>query len=319
MTGQEVILDLLRYIGVTGFAAIDNDQVLNRPGVDNDDIRRAIAALNSGLQTIQKWGPQNLKYGERAAFYNDPSQLTLATVALEGQSATATTTPPAWMLGCSVLLEGDGDVNRIMDITGDTISLLRGFRGNTASNVGATVYADCATLNEEIGAVLEPVYGSPNLRLSPAKDLDDFQRFAQRCWRSMGAAVETTPNSQPGFPQLYYVERRRAGDLFLRVAPMPGSRFNATFQAKLRAERVDDSIVDTEGGDDPGYEFSSLHADDVESVLLPIARWRFFTHPALKDAEARIVVKAEYDDVMAALRSGTVLESVVKTERVEYI
>jgi hypothetical protein len=59
VTGQEVVLDLLRYIGVTGFSAVANDQKLNRPGLDDDDVRRAIQAINSGLQTIQKFGPQN--------------------------------------------------------------------------------------------------------------------------------------------------------------------------------------------------------------------------------------------------------------------
>jgi hypothetical protein len=73
MTGQEVILDLLRYIGVTGFTAVANDQRLNRPGLDNDDIRRAFAALNSALQTVQKYGPQALKDDERAAFFNNPA------------------------------------------------------------------------------------------------------------------------------------------------------------------------------------------------------------------------------------------------------
>jgi hypothetical protein len=145
MTGQEVILDLLRYIGVTGFTAVANDQRLNRPGLDNDDIRRALAALNSALQTVQKYGPQALKDDERAAFFNNPANVAITALVANGQSATLSAPPPAWMLGCSILIAGDSDINRIMDITGSDLSLLRGYRG-PGGVVSATVYADCALL-----------------------------------------------------------------------------------------------------------------------------------------------------------------------------
>jgi hypothetical protein len=246
--------------------------------------------------------------------------------ALAGQSATATTVPPAWMLGCSILVDGDSDINQIDDIVGSDLTLKRGYRGTNLAGLHATVYADCALLSEEIAAVQEPVSGSPNLRLFPARDLDEFRRIQRRAWavgysttEGLGYSIYESPNPSPSTPGLYYVERRRQGDLFLRLAPMPSLKMNATFQAKLRAERVDDSIVDTAGGDDPGYEFVSLHADEVEGVLLPIARWRYFTHPALKNAETRQVVKAEYDEVMVTLRQGTALESSVHDNGAVYI
>jgi hypothetical protein len=310
-------------VGVVGFLPVDNDQSLNRPGLDTDDINKALAALNSALQTIQKFGPQDLKYIETAAFYNDPVQVGLSVVVLNGQSATATTTPPAWMLGCSILISGDSDFNRIIDITGNSLSLLRGYRGPSGTAT-ATVYADCALLSPTIGAVLEPVFASQsdgisNLlstqhrRMRPARDLSDFYRYQRFL------ATQATPGNLVGRPEMYYVERRRQGDIFLRITPMPGAGVNATFQAKLRAERVDGSIINTTTGVDPGYEFVSLHPDEVESLLLPIARWRFFTHPALKNAETRTAVKEEYDETMVALRNGAVFETKVIRERVTYI
>lgn len=316
MTGQEVVLDLLRNIGVTGFTAVENDQALNRPGLDSDDLRRALSAINSGLQIIQRFGPQSLKQGERAAFFRDPGAVAILVLVTNGQSATLSATPPSWMLGCSILIDGDADVNRINDITGSNISLLRGYRG-PGGVVGAVVYADCVLLNPEVGAVLEPVYGSQsangianNQRLRPAADLNEFTRWQ----REQGIA-----SRQIGIPNRYLVERRRNGDLFLRITPMPGSSFNATFEAKLRAEHVTDAIVNITGGSDPGYEFTSLHRDEVDSVLLPISRWKFFTHPALKNAESRGAVKAEYDEVMISLRNGTTFEVSVKGERTLYI
>lgn len=316
MTGQSVVLSLLRFIGVTGFSAVDNDQKLNRPGLDDDDIRRALAAVNSALQTIQKYGPQAMKQGERAAFYNAPTPLVISVIVMNGQSATASTVPPAWMRGCSVLLGGDSDVNRIMDITGSELSLLRGFRGPSGATT-ATVYADCAVLNDEIKTVLEPVYGSQDVhgitgggRLHPARDLAEFVQWQRNAGESY---------RQIGVPSRYLVERQRNGSLWLRVTPMPGSSFNATFQAKLRAERVTEDILDTTGGPDPGYEFESLAEDDVESLLLPIATWRFFTHPALKNAETRQAVQREYEEVMLALRNGSAFEVSVHENHATYI
>jgi hypothetical protein len=316
MTGQEVVLDLLRYIGVTGFAAVDNDQRLNRPGIDDDDIRRAIGALNSALQVIQKYGPQTLKEGERAAYFGVPTPVAILVIVTNGQSATLSGVVPAWMIGCSILIDGDADMNRISDISGSDISLVRGYRG-PGGVVGATVYADCALLGADVKAVVEPVYGSQsvngianNQRLLPAVSLDEFTRWQ----RDQGMA-----GRQIGIPSRYLVERRRSGEVFLRVTPMPGSSFNATFQAKLLPERVDDTIIDDAGGPDPGYEFTSLSEDDVESVLLPIARWKFFTHPALKNSESRGAVKLEYDEVMVGVRSGVVFEVSVQSHRTHFI
>jgi hypothetical protein len=318
VTGQEVILDLLRYIGVTGFTAVDNDQRLNRPGLDNDDIRRALAALNSALQTIQKYGPQALKDDERAAFFNNPTSVQIVALVTNGQSATLSAPPPAWMLGCSILVPGDSDMNRIMDITGSDFSFLRGYRG-PGGVVTATVYADCALLGPDISAVLEPVNGSQitgiitNHKTLRHADLDTFINFQREI------ASQSSPANLVGIAELYHVERRRDGDLFLRVAPIPGSGMNVTFKAKLRAERVTEGIIDESGVSDPGYEFTSLNQDDVESILLPIARWKFFTHPALKNAEARQAVKMEYDEAILALRNGASFEPNVAAEHVTYI
>jgi hypothetical protein len=64
------------------------------------------------------------------------------------------------MLGCSILVPGDSDMNRIMDIVGSDFSFLRGYRG-PGGVVTATVYADCALLGaRHFAAVLEPVNGS---------------------------------------------------------------------------------------------------------------------------------------------------------------
>lgn len=318
-TGQECVLDLLRYIGVTGFSAISGDQSLLRNSADADDVGRAISALNSALQTIQKWGPQDLKYGERSARFLAPSTLTITALA-EGALTMTATAPPAVSLGCSILIGGDADRNRIMGINGTTLTLLRSYRGATiASPITGTIYYDCAQLPTDVRAVLEPVAGSPNLKLWPAVDLDHFNRFTQRFWYEYGSSLIDTPNTPLGVPSQYYIETWTDRKLFMRLTPLPGMLFNATFQAKLRAERVAATICDLNGGTDPSYQFTSVDVDDVESILLPIARWRFFAHPSLKNSSAAPIVQAEYTEVMNMLKSGTVLESSAKAIRAKYI
>ena len=68
-----------------------------------------------------------------------------------------------------------------------------------------------------------------------------------------------------------------------------------------------------------GTNLLRLELMTLNRILLPIARWRFFTHPALKNAETRQAVKMEYDDVMLTLRNGSVFEPSVAANHASYI
>lgn len=325
LSAQKVVLDLLRFIGVVGFTPAANDQALNQPGLDDDDTRKAIAAVNSALQTVQKHGPQNLKQGERSASYVAPATITLTiNPVTNAKLATASVAPPARMLGCSILIDGDAEINRITAITGTFVSLLRGYLG-AAGTISATVYSDCAALDDDVATVLEPVQGSGNLLLYPA-DITEFERLRHRCWDygwpsgyGLGGTIQSIA-AVIGAPARYLVERQRGGIPLLRIAPIPPSAMNVTFQAKLRAERITVAVLDLTGVTDPAYYFTSLHDDDVESVLLPIARWRFCSgHPAVKNMETSNRLEKEYTEVMTMLKNGGLLESSVATQRVRYI
>ncbi len=329
MTAQEMILDLLRYIGVTGFAAVANSQALNRPGLDTDDTNRAIAAVNSGLQTIQKWGPQDLKQGRRSALYPAPVTVNVTIDVSNPRQAIGQVNIPASHLGCSIMIEGDKDLNRVDGINGMTYTLLRAYLGTTTTNiVRTTIYFDTALLDMDVQSVLEPVFGSGLIRLYPSANIDEFERLRNRAWLwysrfggSSGGYIGTLQSitTAIGIPARYLVGRARNGTPFLRVAPMPAAAFEATFAAKLRAEHITVAVLNLSGGADPNYIFTSLHQDEIEGVLLPIARWRFFTHPALKNAEIRASVREEYEEVMFMLKSGKTLESSVQRTRATYI
>jgi hypothetical protein len=318
VTAQEVVLDLLRFVGVTGFAPPQNEQRLNRPGLDDDDVRKALAAVNTGLSTIREHGPQSMKQGERAAYFGAPIQLVSTSIAPTGMSATLPAPPPAWILGCSAMLEADGELNRVRDIVGNEVSLLRGYRGGLPAPK-LTVYFDCALLGDDIAKVLEPVTGAPpDVEVELTDDYRRFNETQRRMWSPSNAVVDVPPR-QPGSPRLALVERRRNGELFLRVTPMPGAPYNLTFQAELNPEQIDEDALDLTGASDPGYEFESLRANEVTSLLLPLARWEFFQHPALKNNESRQTVKLAYDRVMQKLTYGNPFESSVPSSRAKYV
>lgn len=327
MSAQATVLDLLRYVGVYGFTAPDNDQSLNQMSVDNDDVLKAVIAVNSALQTIQKYGPQDLKFGRGSAYFRPTSTLVVS-VANGSSVGTATTTPPAASKGCSCMIDGDTDLNRITGIATNTLTFLRPFIGTGSAPANVTIYYDCVALTGDVGTVQEPVLGRSNLRLYPSPDLDDFERLRNRAWwwggwrqgYGFGYATYETITTALGTPARYYVERQTDGTPFLRVSPMPVSDFSVTFQYKRRAERITDGslYLDQTGATDPNYRFSSLVNDDLESAFLPIARWRFFTHPSLKNAETRASVYAEYREVMDALKLGAVFETSVKKVRAGY-
>lgn len=322
LTAQAVVLDLLQFIGVIGFIPVANEQALNQPGLDTADTNRALAAVNSALQTIQKWGPQDLKYARRSADFIAPATISL-TVTNGSKTAVAASPPAARNKGCSALITGDTDLNRIMDISGTTVTLLRAYLGNSAAGVNATVYCDCVALTDDVQAVAKPVYGTNNIELIKARDIDDFERIRIRSWCNINNAylgTLETITTAIGIPVRWITERQRNGTPFLRIAPMPPLAFNATFQAKLRAERVTGTVLDLSGATDPGYFFNSIHDDEVESLLLPIARWRFVSaHPSVKNTETAQRLAAEYKEVMDGLKSGTTFEAAVPDDHASYI
>jgi len=313
-----MVLDLLRFVGVTGFTPPENEQRLNRPGLDTDDINKALAAVNTALTTIRDNGPKSLKQDERAAYFGAPIQLISSSIAGTGMSATLPAPPPAWVLGCSAMLEGDGELNRIRDVVGNDVSLLRGYRGGLPAPT-FTVYFDCALLGDDIAKVLEPVTGAPpDVEVKLTDDYRRFNETQRRMWSPSNAVVDVPPR-QPGSPRLALVERRRNGQLFLRVTPMPGAPYNLTFQAELNPEQIDEDVLDTTGASDPGYEFESLRPNEVTSLLLPLARWEFFQHPSLKNNESRQTMKVAYDAAMRKLQHGNAFESSAPSSRAKYL
>lgn len=307
MTKQEVVLDLLQYIGVFGFGA-EGANSLNENSADEGDIVKAIAAVNSALQELYRDGPDSLRHDKQAQYFHAPTPITL-TATKGTKAAVSTVAASAWMKGCSVIIAGDGDLNEIADINGTAITLLRAYTGTSNSGLLSTVYNDAAILDKGIVTVLEPVEITPNIRLIPAQSRNHFDHLAyMRQDYNFGVPrrgyYTSGTNKQVGMPMLYLASELVGQQIVMRLNPMPPSALNVTFHCDLAPDLIvrEDDLDETGAeGSDPGELFTGVPDFMVESILLPIARGKFLSHPALKNSAVAPVLKVEYDAAKLSL------------------
>lgn len=401
LTRQQLVLDLLAYIGVSGFGVGGGGD----DPTDDNDLTKALIAVNAALQLIFDKGPGSIKTDQRSGVLNVPTAIVLncasnGCVFVSGQES--------WMEGCSVQIDGDSVMNRIARMsggvqlvvagvttiynvttlfngfvqynslgetnpsinslihhaatkwsfydagsdriykqipgnfahpwdvpqwldggTGDPVSikvtrypflsiaaeveLLRSYSG-ADGNHAATVYCDSIPLDGSIRAVIEPVELFRNnvrySKLVPAQSKAMFDRYFQ--------SRSNPPLNFIGTPSTYFVEKRR-NVLYLQVAPAPAVAGNVGFGVYLKPERVTLDDLATDGGDDPGTPFESLDDDQIESLLVPIARWKFFVHPSLLNNEQRNSVKTEHDEAIMRLSGGQGISPSVSATRVKYV
>lgn len=305
MTGQELLLDLLGYVGIQTFKTFGNSAALNRPSVRAGDIRRGLAAINAALQHIYEKGPTEFKQDRRSVKLYAPTPVIL-TIAGNG-IITMTTGKADWMVGCSIQISGDPYQNEILGFSGNDVSTLRAHPGSPGTGISATVYCDAVLLENDVKSVLEPVELPPNRRLTPAQSRADFDHFSYQSNSSSTPATSVTKGV--GSPIIYWVEPyyslvQSYLPIYIRVNPMPNQLYSLIFRAEHKPENVDESIYGA-NDQDPGYEFTSVPADQVERILLPIARYHFMAHPNFKNREARQSITDEAKEVLDSLTVGS--------------
>lgn len=313
MTVQEVVLDLLSYANVYGF---------DLGGVDEDEteIVRAVAAVNHALQDIYRDGPQSLRYDSRSSFINAPTSINLAFVQ-GAKTATMVADFAAWMRGCSILVDGDSVLNRIVDITEatgtSTFSLQRAYLGTTGTH-SCLVYGDAFLMDADVVAIIEPVWLSPdNVRLRPAQTKTDFMHSNYSWWTCPRSGryccyipFYTTWEKVTGVPTTYRVEQRSdsaitgGGSIYLGLNPMPTVIGNVSYDVYRKPVLISRDDLAEDGGNDPDVAIAAIPDDMVESVLLPIARWKYVgAHPEAKIGEKNATLKAAYDEAVMSLKT----------------
>ena len=312
VTVQNVVLDLLQYIGVTSLQAPSNSNALNRPGIINEDIYKAIRAINAALGEILEKGPIQATTRTRRSELLNAGTGVIISVTQNSKDITFVSGQADWMVGCSIQIGGDSYMNEIVSFEGATAKLLRQYLGSTQVNLPAQVWGDAVVLPDDTNAVIEPVQIMPNRNLVPAQSRQHFDRFSYQA--NSESAPYTYIMKTTGWPILYLAEGTYDPllpymPIILRVNPMPNQAMTITYVAERKFTKVsmDDIGLD---GNDPGVTFSGNCSDWLENILLPIARKRFSAHPAWKNREARPEIMDQYKQAIALLESPTLSKQI---------
>lgn len=308
LTCQAIVKDLLTYIGVQQLDPIPEGTRTTGYMLSQSDINRALASVNGALQEIYAAMPAVMKRQQRSCFFNAPTPLTLA-LTQYGTTATVVSGWASWMVQCAIVIPGDQYINQIVGINSDatTVTLLRAYLGASATQT-ATVYADACLLASDVKSVIAPVQTSIGFR--PLWPCTDRRSFSPSLWK------------MTGIPRRYIVDTYANTALtynpyWLRVTPMPLVAMNVSFDAELQPVEVTSAAIGTDESD-PNYYFTSLPQEWCETILLPVARKNFMTHPAFNNASAAQQIQEGYDNALGILRGTNPLPMTDRT-RAHYL
>lgn len=108
---------------------------------------RMLTDLNAVLQQLYSGGQQENK----TAFIRAPATVTINNVTTQDTAITFSGFA-SYMLGCTILIEGDWRENRLVKSNG-TLTLENPYLGSTGTNVSAQLHFDCTTVGIEIAKI----------------------------------------------------------------------------------------------------------------------------------------------------------------------
>ncbi|MEI6870702.1 MAG: hypothetical protein WCL08_00330 [Verrucomicrobiota bacterium] len=252
-------------------------------GAESDDPRPAIlTAIHSALEELAAIGPVYQFRARRGAHIYAPTALTIATLAA---GSTFTNALPTWMVGCSILITGDTQWNRIVDLNGTTVTLLNPTTAS-GSNVAATVYCDSISLAADVIQLMRPVTLADKYDLAPVHSVSDIQYARYDGWNNAdsGAFVTDTAEARktavPGAPAFYFVDTHYLAGYVepsrrVMLGPMPREVGTLNYSARVSPPKFTNAdIYGASPYTDPATAIP-VPASIAESIFLPIARQRF--------------------------------------------
>lgn len=303
-TANVIAKRLARTLGIVSFdsASPAGQQFPIQPG-DLDDIA---AVMTSAFQEMVAYAPTEIRNRDSGAWLNAPTPVT-ATVT-QG-SKTVTLTPfSAWMLGCTIVLTGDGYDNEINTQT----ELSRPYAGATGSTTG-TVYADCVQLDDTVNQVLPLVQIPPQWPLIAADTREEFMQisgyplvtdasggaFGWPYWwftqKAIGRPVAWFLDSYYDSTSTYLPRR-------LRVGPMPSEACSLSFRVGINPIRILTTDIDNSGHTDPGTVLPIPDAW-VESLYYPICVKLMSGLPQFRNAAMLQEVDRRYRQAVKNMQS----------------
>ncbi len=263
--------------------------------IEDGDLDDIAGVMTAGFQEMVGYAPQEIRNKDLGAWLNGPTTVSL-TCTQGSQTISGLTTYAAWMLGCTIVIVGDGYDNELNSQT----TLARPFAGATGLTT-AIVYADCVQLDDTINMILPPVQIPPQWPLIACSTREGFMQAA-------GYPLVTDANGAPyGWPGWWYTQKAigRPTAWFLdssydstktylprrlRVGPMPSTAMSLAYRAGINPIRIETTDLDNAGHTDPG---TVLPIPDtwVESMYYPICLKLMSGLPKFRNA----VMPAEMD------------------------
>lgn len=219
----------------------------------NDFTQRVLDEANRTLQECSIFVDDRFNFEEPRGVYVQPKTVTTAGVTL-GSMVITGITPSAWMVGCTIQIEGSPVFNRFRKVGADYL-LARPYLGTTGTHA-VTIWHDSVQLPSDVVAVKPPLfYGDKSLDLV---DADGIRNMIGE------------PTTRTGVPSFVATIPAKAGDaaillaLLLDALPEGGSEvvYTATGTIANFADLADTRV-------------NVLPANLEPSVLLPIFRFHF--------------------------------------------
>ncbi len=189
-------------------------------------------ALNASLQELLGTGERRRE--RRAELVRAPETVTLGAVTANNKAITFSGYA-SYMKGCTIKIGDDEIYNRLVAPNG-TVALESPYTGDTATNVSATVYFDCITLDGRYESATVPVLwdGTTTVELVPSLHMLSKLRLYRA-----GSSAPTPPQ---GVPQYALIEDDLADDATpgMRVVfdSLPTQRATFSFMAALRPPQI---------------------------------------------------------------------------------
>ncbi|HWL52114.1 MAG TPA: hypothetical protein VNQ90_06755 [Chthoniobacteraceae bacterium] len=264
---RQLALRLAKHIGVSSFDPADPSNA--DEGLQPGDVEECVACLNAALAELWQEAPTILCRTQVGVPVRAP--LPVGVTVSEGSgTVTAFALHAAWMDGCAIRIEGDAQVNEIVD-AGNLRFPYLGATAPGGAAKSAVVYGDFVTAPPGVKRVLDPVFwNGGGKRLQRVNGRGGFE-MPRREGVPLRCSVEPA----------YESGALRVG---LRLDPLPTGAGLLSIGARLVPPTVTESDIGV--ASDPQISLALPGGWD-EAVVLPLALSRISMHPRFEPANVR--------------------------------
>lgn len=266
-----------------------------------DPLPYALEAINGALQEMAVLSPLFAAKQQRSAYFRAPASVSVSGLTRGGKTATATW--PTGAAGCLVQLPGDSEVNRILSISGTTATLQFPHISDDTTGT-ATVSFDTATLDSDVVTVLEPVRVRGGSRITAATGREQLSQPSYVDGGDFGRPlrVSSAPSSQAYYIETAIFSGASQPALRMMLRNAPAAELVVEFQARCGLGRFTSS--DVYAGSDPQPATPiPVPSSYIESIFYPLALFRFFSSPVLRNADVPEFVATQARTAQEMLKS----------------